>query len=789
MAGSCDGLRKKVNAATLYAASRAQARDVGWRNFLFAIRPEPIPAFRGPVEEPSERKLGICCSGGGIRSAAFNLGALQALQEKGELTRADYLAAVSGGSYIAAAFSMVAKRSEKEGDTTDSNKALLARQPPFAPGSPEEQYLRHRSSYLAPTGTDKLYLGYRIVLGVVINFVFLALPLIGLAMILGASVYSDGFKHLAGSCRGGCSARGIPLVLWILPLAILTLSAGLGLWALVTRTVKDRRAMFFQVWSTRLLVVTLAVAWLTIGLPVVVATLTAGSSTGTGARASGITGATGLLGVLAGVVANLREAVATPSKAIDDAQKARKWFASLSSAVRRWVALAIGGVVGPALLLASMVFGSAIALRHASRGSFSLPWILAGVGAIVAFAVAYRLADLTSWSLHPFYKRRLSTAFALKRVKPSELPENNDGRPLETIAQDEANGIALERPFGKPLRLSNSAVPGWPTLLVCAAANVSDPGATPPGRGVTSFTFSAKEIGGPLVGGVETKTYEHAVIWRGKDRKPPRQAVQDRRLRNCTLLSSVAMSGAALSPSMGKVTKRPLTFLMALANIRLGVWIPNPRWVAGLRASDPDLPSNPRAQWLGFNRPRPSYLIRELLGRNRIDAKYLYVTDGGHYENLGLVELLRRGCTQIYCFDASGSSDFEELGDAVALARSELGVEVTIDPSLARPNSNGIASSAAVQGSFRYGADGPVGTLIYARNVITADASWDVQAYHMAHPRFPNDPTVDQLYTDQRFEAYRQLGMSAGLRAVGLLKDADDADEADKKQRTPFWRL
>ena len=51
-----------------------------------------------------------------------------------------------------------------------------------------------------------------------------------------------------------------------------------------------------------------------------------------------------------------------------------------------------------------------------------------------------------------------------------------------------------------------------------------------------------------------------------------------------------------------------------------------------------------------------------------------------HYENLGLVELLRRGCTEIYCLDASGLSadgaEFESLGEAITLARSELGVEI-----------------------------------------------------------------------------------------------------------------
>ena len=62
------------------------------------------------IETPDENAVGVCCSGGGIRSAAFNLGALQALQEQSILGNAKYLAAVSGGSYIAAGFSMVAHR-------------------------------------------------------------------------------------------------------------------------------------------------------------------------------------------------------------------------------------------------------------------------------------------------------------------------------------------------------------------------------------------------------------------------------------------------------------------------------------------------------------------------------------------------------------------------------------------------------------------------------------------------------------------------------------------------------
>jgi hypothetical protein len=268
-----------------------------------------------------------------------------------------------------------------------------------------------------------------------------------------------------------------------------------------------------------------------------------------------------------------------------------------------------------------------------------------------------------------------------------------------------------------------------------------------------------------LIGAIETSRFEQALEG---DR---------RRSRDLTLPAAVAMSGAAIAPSMGKKTRWPLTFLMALANIRLGVWLPNPRWVADAEAKP----------WTGRirSRPRPSYLLRELMGRNRVDAKYLFVTDGGHYENLGLVELLRRGCTQIYCFDASGGNTFGELGDAVALARSELGVHIDIDPKeleprTKKPSEEGepgeveVALKDAVRGPFTFtGPNGVRGTIVYACNVMTAAAPWDVKAHHRADPKFPHDSTMDQLYTDQKFESYRALGQLAGQHALEQMVEAE----------------
>src|SRR4051812_5814976 len=74
---------------------RSTPRDgTGKRWVLYGDKPEPMPSVMGPLEDPVEPRLGVCCSGGGIRSAAYNLGALQVLQRTDELRRATYLAAV-----------------------------------------------------------------------------------------------------------------------------------------------------------------------------------------------------------------------------------------------------------------------------------------------------------------------------------------------------------------------------------------------------------------------------------------------------------------------------------------------------------------------------------------------------------------------------------------------------------------------------------------------------------------------------------------------------------------------
>ncbi len=140
---------------------------------------------------------------------------------------------------------------------------------------------------------------------------------------------------------------------------------------------------------------------------------------------------------------------------------------------------------------------------------------------------------------------------------------------------------------------------------------------------------------------------------------------------------AVAVSGAAFASAMGQGA-RWFQILFAISGARLGAWLPNPMFVNEAHkralAGDWRYPRLPRTR-------RLSYLLRELFNIHPHTDRLLQITDGGHYENLGLVELLRRRCSHIYCVDASGDSPptATTLAQAIALAHDELGVTITLD--------------------------------------------------------------------------------------------------------------
>ncbi len=127
--------------------------------------------------------------------------------------------------------------------------------------------------------------------------------------------------------------------------------------------------------------------------------------------------------------------------------------------------------------------------------------------------------------------------------------------------------------------------------------------------------------------------------------------------------------------------------------------------------------------------------------------------------------------------DASGDlpDSWSAFGEAMQTARTDLGVEILLDPSTMRApkDSAGFAPTLAVAGKFRY-PNGVLGTVYLCKLAMAATVSWDVHAWGSTHPQFPHDSTAQQLYGDREFEAYRRLGDVAADMALRLMSPSDD---------------
>src|SRR5450756_1134459 len=231
------------------------------------------------------------------------------------------------------------------------------------------------------------------------------------------------------------------------------------------------------------------------------------------------------------------------------------------------------------------------------------------------------------------------------------------------------------------------------------------------------------------------------------------------------------------------MTHAPYRFFMALANLRLGVWVPNPRQLDVFRERST------------FHQvlPRPQYFLREMVGLNSLDAPFLYVTDGGHYDNLGLVELLRRKCKTIWCIDASGDQvdTFDTLGGALQTAEGELQISIEIHPeadmapTAAQPASGPwYVKAPYCRGTITY-PDNQVGTLIVVKAGVPTNAPWSVTSFADQNSKFPCDPTLDQLYDADRFDAYRELGefcVDEAIRTFGTSSVATQTNRPDSPE-------
>ena len=223
-----------------------------------------------------------------------------------------------------------------------------------------------------------------------------------------------------------------------------------------------------------------------------------------------------------------------------------------------------------------------------------------------------------------------------------------------------------------------------------------------------------------------------------------------------TLGTAMTISGAAANPNMGYNSSPLVTFLMTLFNARLGAWLgntnrhgsatyahPGPRWAVGP-------------------------IFNELFGRTNDRSPYVNLSDGGHFDNLGLYEVVLRRCRHVVVCDAGRDPayGFEDLGNAIRKIRIDFGVEIRFDDQIEiRSRTAGVPGLYCAMGTIDYaGVDGPQarpGWLLYIKPALNGELApvpYDVFSYAQRSTDFPHETTTDQWFDESQFESYRALG-------------------------------
>jgi hypothetical protein len=365
------------------------------------------------------------------------------------------------------------------------------------------------------------------------------------------------------------------------------------------------------------------------------------------------------------------------------------------------------------------------------------PGFLAPMGNITAHTLWVMLAEvavclmasyfinINKFSLHGMYRLRLIRAYL--------GASNPDRKPNMFTGFDENDNLSLcSLTKHKPLHVVNMA------LNLVHGSNLAWQQ-----RKAESFTATRLHVGSCRVGYRSSSTYGGRYKL-GKNKAP------------ISLGTAMTISGAAASPNMGYHSSPLLSLVMMLFNARLGWWLGNPRSVASV-----------------WQRPGPRWGIRpfidEAFGRTTDSNDWLYLSDGGHFENLGVYEMVLRRCHLILVSDAGADPKYtyEDLANAVQKVRVDLGIPIEFDPpkmpmSPSHQRTDEFSGRHCAVGRIRYGvidAGADDGVLIYIKPSLNGNETADIQHYATMNPSFPQQPTSDQFYDEVQFESYRRLGL------------------------------
>ena len=362
--------------------------------------------------------------------------------------------------------------------------------------------------------------------------------------------------------------------------------------------------------------------------------------------------------------------------------------------------------------------------------------------------------DTNQFSLHAMYRNRLTRAY-LRASRPRDARaadpftgfDKGDDLPIGSlwpaVTTDAQRGRDRDERM-PPLHVVNM------TLNLVSRKSLAWQQ-----RQAASLAVTALHAGSAFVGYRRTSAPEDGPL---AETPPPLYGGPE----GLSLGTAVTISGAAASPESGYNSSPAVTFLMALFNARLGWWLGNPG-APGDRT---------------FHKPCPPIgvlpLMREMFGLATDTSDFVFLSDGGHFENLGIYEMVLRRCRFILVSDGGcdPTASFEDLGNALRKIRIDLGVPIefpTRMPIFARESRTDAAGTYWAIARIRYSQiDRPAGdlapdddydgVLLYVKPAIYGHEPADVDNYARMSPAFPHESTADQFFTESQFESYRALG-------------------------------
>jgi hypothetical protein len=368
--------------------------------------------------------------------------------------------------------------------------------------------------------------------------------------------------------------------------------------------------------------------------------------------------------------------------------------------------------------------------------------VLAGVSVLASYWI-----NVNRFSLHAVYRNRLVRAFLGAARAGHRAEARTRSNPDPFTGFDQADNLPLASlwlPGGNAGRRRLFHVVNM-ALNVVASTNLAWQE-----RKAEPFVMTPLACGNPYVDFVPTRFYG------------------DRR-SGVTLGTAMAISGAAVSPNQGYHTSPIIGLLLMLFNVRLGWWLGNPR-------------SGPKF----YRREGPLFsigpVLDELAGRTTDTGRYAYLSDGGHFDNLGLYEMVRRRCRFILVSDAGADpvGALEDLGNAVRKIWIDLGVRIEFERVDVMPRQKPpVDGSYCALGRIHYPeAEGEVGTLVYVKPGFHGNEPPDIRAYAALHQDFPHESTADQWFSESQMESYRGLGSHIIEKMCG-----DQGDEARRACR------